>query len=118
MNQVGNIAIAMSCIEHYYCIINSSKCKYFYFVIFLSIKQQWKYYPLIILVVVVLNLLNILFTDRGDNTQGKLDLPVVYSLHEELKKILRAYKKEKIPACSNCPEFHFAISCFRNYEVS
>ena len=68
--------------------------------------------------VVVLNLLNILFTDRGDNTQGKLDLPVVYSLHEELKKILRAYKKEKIPACSNCPEFHFAISCFRNYEVS
>ena len=70
--------------------------------------------------IVVLNLLNILFTDRGDNTQGKLDLPVVYSLHEELKKILRAYKnkKEKIPACSNCPEFHFAISCFRNYEVS
>ena len=68
--------------------------------------------------VVVLNLLNILFTDRGDNTQGKLDLPVVYSLHEELKKILHAYKKEKNPACSNCPEFHFAISCFRNYEVS
>ena len=47
-----------------------------------------------------------------------MDLPVAFNFHKELEKILRVYKKEKIYACSDCPEFHFAISCFRNYEVS
>ena len=56
-------------------------------------------------------------TDKTDS-QGTFDLPVYYSLYDELKKILYVNKKkERIHACVNLPEFRFVFSTFRNYEV-
>ena len=54
--------------------------------------------------------------DRTDS-QGTFDLPVYYSLRDELKKILYVKKKDRIHACVNPPEFQFVFSTFCNYEV-
>ena len=54
--------------------------------------------------------------DRGDS-QSKLDLPVFYNLHDELKKILQIHKRDRIIACADQTAFQFAFSCFHNYEV-
>jgi len=54
--------------------------------------------------------------ERNDS-QAKLDVPVSYSLHDELKKILYVNKKERIHACADQPKFQFVFSCFHNYEV-